>query len=210
MANKKNKAARLISITLWAAAFLAIGGLLSDSVQAATARDIVNKAREDYASRVSLMQVIPEAFNSAREIGMTPKDIAPSLAQALMETANEQGTSESTYICNITEYMLWSLGRVERDRAELFRAFSQSIQGLRAAASQIGLDSNSTQNLIKSCVENYVVTEDLRLPLVSVVENTYKELHATTYLPPGGPPAPPTEIPSIISDAYDPTASSTR
>lgn len=210
MQKKKNAAALLIPIILWAAVSVVIGGLLADSAHATTARDIVFKAREDYGANVALMEVIPKAFDGAREIGVSPKDISASLAQAFMETANEQGQSESAYICTITTNMLWALGRVEPDQAEMFRAFSQSVQGMRAAASQIGLDSDRVQNLIKNCVELYVDTEELRLQLARIVENAYQEPYASTYLPAWGPPERPSEVPSTISDAYDPTASSTR
>jgi hypothetical protein len=191
-----------------------IGGVLADSAHGATEAEIVYEAKNKYTSAsYSVSQIINDAFDSAEASGIAPADISAALSQILMETSGELGGSATVYINSIISSMLKALSRVAEDETELTKSFSQSIQGIRAAASRMGLDLNAVRSSIENSIKDLPLTDQQQeQKLIGVVALAYQQTHAANYIP--SPlevaPAPPTGPPSEIADAYDPTASATR
>jgi hypothetical protein len=208
----KKASAPVISTALWAVMLVVIGSVLADSAHAATEAEIVYEAKNKYTSAYAMSQVVNDAFDSAEASGIAPADISAALSQILMETSGELGGSASVYICSVTSNMLQALQRVTEDEAELSQSFSQSIQGIRAAASRMGLNLNAVRSSIENCIKDLPLTEQQQQKFVGFVALAYQQTHAANYIPsplevaPEPPPGPPSEI----ADAYDPTASSTR
>ena len=205
--------APFIISALWVVMLVVIGGVLAHSAHGATKAEIVYEAKNKYTSAdYSMSQIVNEAFDSAEASGIAPADISAALSQILMETSGELGRSASANINSIVSSMHQALQRVTEDEAELSQSFSQSIQGIRAAASRMGLDLNAVRSSIESSIRNLPLTEQQKQELIGVVALAYQQTHAANYIP--SPlevaPAPPTGPPAAIADAYDPTASSTR
>jgi hypothetical protein len=209
---QKTSAPFIIS-ALWVAMLVVIGGVLADSAHGATKAEIVYEAKNKYTSAAySMSQIVNEAFDSAEASGIAPADISAALSQILMETSGELGQSASVYINSIISSMHQALLRVTEDEAELSESFSQTIQGIRAAASRMGLNLNAVRSSIENSIGNLPLTEQQKQALIGVVALAYQQTHAANYIP--SPlevaPAPPTGPPAAIADAYDPTASTTR
>ena len=205
--------APVIFTALWAVMLLVIGGVLADSAHGATEAEIVYEAKNKYTSAAySMSQIVNDAFDSAEASGIAPADISAALSQILMETSSELGESASVYIHSVTSNMLQALLRVTKDEAELSQSFSQSIQGIRAAASRMGLTLNTVRSSIENSIKDLPLTEQQQQKLIGIVALAYQQTHAANYIP--SPlevaPEPPTGPPSEIADAYDPTASATR
>ena len=210
----KKTSAPVIFTALWVFMLVTIGGVLAESAQGATKAEIVYEAKSKYTSATySMSQIVNDAFDKAEASGIAPADISAALSQILMETSMELGESASDSINSITSSMLQALLRVTEDKAELSESFSQSIQGIRAAASRMGLDLNAVRSSIESSIRNLPLTEQRKQELIGVVAYAYLLTHAANYIPDylrAAPAPPPTGPPSEIADAYDPTASSTR
>ena len=209
---QKTSAPFIIS-ALWVVMLVVIGGVLADSAHGATKAEIVYEAKNKYTSAAySMSQIINEAFDSAEASGIAPADVSAALSQILMETFGELVGSASSNINSIISSMHQALQRVTEDEAELSESFSQSIQGIRAAAFRMGLDLNAVRSSIESSIRNLRLTEQQKQELIGVVALAYQQAHFANYIP--SPlevaPAPPTGPPSEIADAYDPTASETR
>jgi hypothetical protein len=159
-----------------------------------------------------MSQIVNDAFDSAEASGIAPADISASLSQVLMETSGELGQSASVYINTIVSSMFQALQRVTEDEAELSESFSQTIQGIRAAASRMGLNLAVVRSLIESSINGLPLPEPQKQELIGVVASTYQQTHRANYIPSAleVAPEPPEGPPSAIADAYDPTASSTR
>ena len=213
MKKTKKASAPVIFTALWVVMLVVIGGVLADSALGATKAEIVYEAKNKYTSAsYSVSQIINDAFDSAEASGIAPADIFAALSQILMETSGELGRSASANINSIISSMHQALQRVTEDEAELSESFSQSIQGIRAAASRMGLDLNAVRSSIESSIRDLLLTEQQKQELIGVVALAYQQTHAANYIP--SPlevaPEPPTGPPSEIADAYDPTASATR
>lgn len=213
MLKKTKPAGRLMSIAVWAAVLIAIGGVLADSAYGKTKAEIVFEAKNKYTSAwYNLTQIVNEAFDSAKESGIAPADISAALSQILLETSSEIGVAASGNICVVISDMLIALLRVTENEAELSDSFSQSIQGIRAATSRMGLTPSLVRNFIDTCIENLPLPEEQKQRFAGYVASAYQQTHATNYIP--SPfelaPEPPPSPPAAIADAYDPTASSTR
>jgi hypothetical protein len=198
---------------LWVVMLVVIGGVLADSAHGATKAEIVYEAKNKYTSAAySMSQIVNDAFDSAKASGIAPADISAALSQILMETSGELGQSASVYINSIISSMLQALQRVTEDEAELSESFSQTIQGIRAAASRMGLNLAVVRSLIENSINGLPLPDQQKQELIGVVASTYQQAHRANYIPsalevaPERPPSPP----SAIADAYDPTASSTR
>jgi hypothetical protein len=176
--------APFIISALWVVMLVVIGGVLADAAHGATKAEIVYEAKNKYTSAAySMSQIVNDAFDSAEASGIAPADISAALSQILMETSGE-----------------------------LSEGFSQSIQGIRAAALRMGLTLNAVRSSIENSIRDLPLTEQQKQELIGVVALAYQQTHAANYIP--SPlevaPAPPTGPPAAIADAYDPTASSTR
>ncbi len=205
--------APVIFTALWVVMLVVIGGVLADSAHGATKAEIVYEAKNKYTSAAySVSQIVNDAFDSAEASGIAPADISAALSQILMETSGELGGSATVYINLIISSMHQALQRVTEDEAELSKAFSQSIQGIRAAAFRMGLDLNAVRSSIESSIRDLLLTEQQKQELIGVVALAYQQTHAANYIP--SPlevaPARPPDPPAAIADAYDPTATSTR
>jgi hypothetical protein len=208
----KKASAPVISTALWAVMLVVIGSVLADSAHAATEAEIVYEAKNKYTSAYAMSQVVNDAFDSAEASGIAPADISAALSQILMETSGELVGSATEYINSIVSSMHQALQRVTEDEAELSESFSQSIQGIRAAALRMGLTLNAVRSSIENSIRTLPLSEQQKQDLIGVVALAYQQTYASNYIP--SPlevaPAPPTGPPSEIADAYDPTASSTR
>jgi hypothetical protein len=205
--------APFIISALWVVMLVVIGGVLVDSAHGATKAEIVYEAKDKYTSAAySMSQIVNDAFDSAEASGIAPADISAALSQILMETSGELVVSATEYINSIVSSMHQALQRVTEDEAELSESFSQSIQGIRAAALRMGMTLNAVRSSIENSIRNLPLSEQQKQDLIGVVALAYQQTYASNYIP--SPlevtPAPPTGPPSEIADAYDPTASSTR
>jgi len=213
MKKTKKASAPVIFTAFWVVMLVVIGGVLADSAHGATEAEIVYEAKNKYTSYLySMSQIVNDAFDSAETSGIAPADISAALSQVLMETSGELGGSASVYIDSITSNMLQVLQRVTEDEAELSQSFSQSIQGIRASASRMGLTLSAVRSSIENSIKALPLTEQQQQKLIGVVALAYQQTHTANYIP--SPlevaPEPPTGPPSEIADAYDPTASATR
>lgn len=213
MKRMQKASAPVIFTSLWTVMLLVIGGVLAGPASAATKAEIVYEVKNKNTSAAySMSQIVNDAFDSAEASGITPADISAPLSQILMESSSELGQSASVYINSITSSMVQALLRVTEDEAELSQSFSQSIQGMRAAAYRMGLIPNAVRSSIEKSIRDLPLPEEMEQKLIGVVASAYQQTHRANYIPsqlevtPERPPS----VPSAIADAYDPTASSTR
>ncbi|MDR3568431.1 MAG: hypothetical protein P4L43_10425 [Syntrophobacteraceae bacterium] len=145
--------------------------------------DIIAAAKAAYVSGQSLDAVIAQALKSAAAAGVYVPDMAPALAETLMETGIAQKQDGAALACQISTAMYAALAARGSDNATIFRTMAQTVEGIRAAADRNKLDAVAMQASINACLAS--VGGDLSTQLAQVVNQAYSQTHAETYTAPG-------------------------
>ena len=179
--------------------------ILSCSLFATTANanaqaDIVAQATKDFAVGQSLQDVMAHALASAAGSGVAFDNLAATLAESLMQAGIKNGADGVVLAGQIASAMLYALTASGADTATTLRTISQMVEGIRAAADRNGLNADAVRSQIDTALIAAASSSELGQQLVQVVDAAYTQK----------PPTPPPSVASNVSNAFDPTASTTK
>jgi len=185
--------------------------LFATAANAEPQADIVAQATADYAAGQSLQDVITHALASATAAGVALENLAPALAETLMEAGIKNGADGVVLAGQVAEAMLCALTGSGTDTANTLRAISQMVEGIRAAADRHGLNAELVRGEINKDLSASACAGELGVQLAQVVDAAYLQAHAETYTAPpvarANPLVAPASVGSNVANAFSPTAS---
>lgn len=167
---------------------------------------IVTQAMQNLASGQPLLAVVEQALKSAADSGVSLQNLSPALAQSLMQAGLATGADGTVLAGQITSAFLAALTAQGADSTTIIQTISLMAQGIGAAAADNGLDATAVFNQIMAAVT--AQGDNNAGQLVQVVSNVAARLGIDSTPPP--PPPPPSNVPSNVSNTFDPTASPAR
>jgi len=190
--------------------------LFATAANAEPQADILAQATADYAAGQSPQDVICHALASATASGVALDNLAPALAESLMEAGIKNGADGVLLAGQVASGMLCcTLTASGNDTATTLRTISQMVEGIRAAADRHGLNADSVHSQIDTDLSASACVGELGVQLVQVVNAAYLQAHAETYTAPAppvvraNPLVAPASVGSNVANAFTPTASNT-
>lgn len=187
---------------------------ISTTVMAASMDDIINQADTALRDGTSLEAVIKQALEAAQDDpDLSPEGIISALTQVLMASSMSSGANGVAVSGQIIQALTSALVDMGLTDTGSLRIISEAIQGIRTAASNAGLNSNSVRGQIESSLvrvaDSFTITQ---AEMSNLVNSTFQTPVAATYTPvsptglgedddtatdtgKGGPPAPPRRNP---------------
>lgn len=176
----------LLGVVFFVVAALAVSPVLAAPTQSTPSLlpdPIVIKASDALSAGQPLGDVVKQAFDDAKKVGLSEVELAAPLAEVLMINGIQAGRDGAALAGEIVLAIGERVCELKLSPADSLRVVSQAILGLRSAAARMGIDDATIKAQITASLDKVTCLPTAQV--AQMVDGAFQAQTALTFTAPG-------------------------